>query len=168
MDYTEAINLVYDHLENDHVDKAVMTCLRIARNLQDYLFTAVFLREFYPGRREFIRVLYDDTSHLKKEEQKFLDETSREYWLDTHTLDYSLGTNEKGEDQNILAIGVGEIRPDLEQFERSIQDLELPPGMGEFDIAAFTDRYTNKKEWIRLRIRAVHTIKERIKTRCLN
>lgn len=92
MDYTKAIDRVYDHLENDNVDKAVMTCLRIARNLQDHLFTAVFLREFYPGSREVIRVLYDDISHLKKDAQKFLDETSLEYWLDTHTLDFSLST----------------------------------------------------------------------------
>jgi len=45
MDYAAAIERVYDHLENDHVDKAVMTCLRIARNLQDFLYAAVFLRE---------------------------------------------------------------------------------------------------------------------------
>jgi len=168
MDYTATINRVFDHLENDDVDKAVMTCLRIARNLQDHLYAAIFLREFYPVRREFIRVLYDDTSHLKKEAQKFLDETSLEYWLDTHTLNFSLAVNDNGEEQNVLAIGVGEIKPELEQWERSIQDLKLPSGMGEFDTAAFTDKYNNKKEWIRLRIRAVHTIKERIKTRCLN
>ena len=168
MDYIKAIDRVYNHLENDHVDKAVMTCLRIARNLKDYLFAAVFLREFYPGREEFVRVLYDDTNHLKKDAQKFLDKTSLEYWLDTHTLDYSLSTNEMGEEHNILAIGVGEIKPEIEQWERSIQDLKLPNGMGEFDTAAFTDRYTTKKEWIRLRIRAVYTVKERIKTRCLN
>ena len=168
MDFNAAINRVYEHLENDRADKAVMTCLRIARNLQDYLYAAVFLREMYPVKREFLRVLYDDTIHLKKEVQKFLSESSLEYWLDTHTLEYSLSTNEDGEKCNILAIGVGEIGPELEQWERSIRDLTLPPGMGEFDTAAFTDRYTNKKEWIRLRIRAVHTIKERIKTRCLN
>jgi len=167
MDYTAAINRVYDHLENDDVDKAVMTCLRIARNLQDYLYAAIFLRELYPVRRDFLRVLYDDTSHLKEDAQKYIDKTSLEYWIDTHTLPYSLAVDEDG-DENLLAIGVGEIKSDLEQWERSIQDLKLPSGMGEFDTAAFTDRYNNKKEYIRLRIRAVHTIKERIKTKCLN
>lgn len=168
IDYTAAINRVYEHIEDDHADKAVMTCLRIARNLQDHIFTAIFLRELYPGRREFIRVLLDDTSHLKREAQEFLDKTSLENWLDTHTLDYSLAVDEHGKEKNVLAIGVGEIRPELEQWDRSIQDLTLPSGMGEFDTAAFTDRYTAKKEWIRLRIRAVHTLKERIKTKCLN
>jgi hypothetical protein len=56
----------------------------------------------------------------------------------------------------------------LEQGELSIRDLALPSGMGEFDTAAFTDRYVSKKEWLRLRIRAVHTVRDRIKTRCLN
>jgi hypothetical protein len=167
MDYNKSINRVFEHLENDDVDKAVMACLRIARNLQDYLYAAIFLREFYPVKREFIRVLLDDTSHLKKEAHEFLDKTSFDRWLETHTLDYSLAVGENGEDKNVLAIGVGEIKPELEQWERSIQDLKLPSGMGEFDTAAFTDRYNNKKEWIRLRIRAVYTLKERIKTNCL-
>lgn len=168
MDYTAAINRVFDHLENDDVDKAVMTCLRIARNLQDHLYAAIFLRELYPVRRDFLRVLYDDTSHLKEEAQKFIDKTSLEYWIDTHTLDFSLAVDDSGEEKNVLAIGVGEIKPELDQWERSIQDLKLPLGMGEFDTAAFTDRYNYKKEYIRLRIRAVHTIKERVKTKCLN
>jgi len=168
MDYTAAINRVFEHLENDDVEKAVMTCLRIARNLHDHFYAAIFLREFYPVRREFIRVLYDETSHLKKEAQKFLDEKSLEYWLDIHTLDFSLAIDDDDEEKNILAIGVGEIKTELEQWERSIEDLKLPLGMGEFDTAAFTDRYNNKKEWIRLRIRSVHKVKERIKTRCLN
>jgi hypothetical protein len=107
MDYRAAINRVYDHLEEDRVDNAVMTCLRIARNLQDHMYTAVFLRELYPVKREFLRVLYDDTSHLKKDALEFLVDKSLEYWLDTHTLDYSLATNEDGEECNILAFGVG-------------------------------------------------------------
>ncbi|MBU4230703.1 MAG: hypothetical protein KKG88_10425 [Proteobacteria bacterium] len=168
MDYEAAINRVYDHLENDDVDKAVMTCLRIARNLQDHLYAAIFLRELYPVRRDFLRVMHDDTSHLKEEAQEFLDKTSLDYWLDSHTLNYNLAVDDDGAEKNVLAIGVGEIKGDLDQWERSIEDLKLPSGMGEFDTAAFTDRYNNKKEWIRLRIRAVQTIKERIKTKCLN
>jgi len=168
MDYPSALERVYEHLEGGHVDKAAMTCLRIARNLNDYLYAAIFLREMYPVDREFMRILFDDTNHLKKDAQKFLYENSLSYWIDTHTLDYSFGSNEDGDDRNVLAIAVGEINPELEQWERSIQDLELPPGMGEFDTAAFTDRYTDRKSQIRLRIKAIHTVKERIKTRCLN
>lgn len=168
MDYKAAIERVYQHLEDGHIDKAAMTCLRIARNLNDYLYAAIFLREMYPVDREFMRILYDDTNHLKKDAQKFLYENSLTYWIDTHTLNYSLGTSADGDDRNVFTIAVGEINPELEQWERSIQDLALPPGMGEFDTAAFTDRYTDRKSQIRLRIKAIHTVKERIKTRCLN
>jgi hypothetical protein len=31
MNYEEAIARIYEHLENDHVEKAVMGCLRVAR-----------------------------------------------------------------------------------------------------------------------------------------
>jgi hypothetical protein len=168
MDYAAAIERVYDQLENDQVDKAIMTCLRIARNLQDFLYAAVFLREMYPNKHECIRILYDDTSHLKKDAQKFIWEHSLEYWLDTHTLDFSLGTNDKGKEKNVLAIGISEIDPELEQWERSIADLQVPSGMGEYDTAAFTDQYTNQKAQIRLRMKAMQTIKQRVKTRCLN
>jgi len=168
MDYAGAINCVYEHLENDHVDRAVMMCLRIARNLQDYLYAAIFLREMYPVRREFVRVLYDDTSHLKEEAQKFIDKQSLEYWLDIHTLDYSLASDDDGNERNVLAIAVGEMDPELEQWERTITDMAIPSGMGEFDTAAFTDQYTREKANIRLRIKSIQTVKQRIKTRCLN
>lgn len=168
MNYTSAIERVYDHLENDDVDKAVMTCLRVSRHLQDHLYTAIFLREFYPTRTEFIRVLCDDTSHLKVEAQKYLDKKSLEHWLEIHTLDFNMGSSEDGEERNVLTIPVGEVKSEIDQWERSIDDLKLPAGMGEFDTAAFTDRYNGQKAEIRLRIKACYTVKERIKTRCLN
>ena len=108
MDYAAAIERVYEHLENDHVDKAVMACLRIARNLQDYLYVAVFLREMHPGPREVARVLCDDTSHLSEEARKYLFERSLEYFLDTRTLDYSLACNGEGEDRSVLSASVYE------------------------------------------------------------
>ena len=155
MDYAAAIERVYDHLENDHVDKATMTCLRIARNRQDYLYSAVFLREMYPNRRECMRILMDDISHLKKDARHFIWDRSAEYWLDTHTIDFSLGETDDGEERNILAIGVSDIGPDIDQSERAISDLQLPPGMGEYDTAAFTDRHVTLKSQMRLRIRAL-------------
>jgi len=53
MDYIAAIDRIFDHLENDDIDKAVMACVRIARNLQDHLYAAIFLRELYPVRKGF-------------------------------------------------------------------------------------------------------------------
>lgn len=168
MDYATAIQRVYEHIEKGHVDKAVMGCLRIARHLKDHLYTLVFLREMNPNNAELARVLHDDTSHLKEEARKLLWEISLEYWLDSHTLDFTLSTDDNGEERNILDIGVGELDSELEKWEHSIQDMTIPPGMGEFDTAAFTDRYNNRKAQIRLRMQAIQTVKERIKTRCLN
>ena len=168
MDYAAAIERVYDHLDSDHVDKAVMICLRIARNLQDNLYAAAFLREMYPTNREFMRILSDDTSHLKEDVQEYIKKQSIEYWMDTHTFDSSLGSNGDGEDKNILAIAITEIDPELEQWRQSIADLTVPSGMGEYDTAAFTDRYASQKAQIRLRIKAMEMVKQRVKTRCLN
>ena len=168
MDYNASIERIYEHLENDDAEKAVMLCLRIARNLQDYLYVAIFLRELLPAREEFIRVMLDDIGHLKKEDHEFLDKTSLERWLETHTLNYSLAVDENGEDMNVLRIGVGEIKSEIEQCERSIEDIQLPSGLGEFDTAAFADRHYDIKAKFRLRIKSINTINTKIKTNCLN
>jgi hypothetical protein len=170
MDYAAAIERVYTHLEDDHVDRAVMTCLRIARHVRDYMFTAIFLREMYPVRREFARVLHDDMSHLNDEARRFLNEKSLDRWLEIHTLDSGTlpNTDDDGEDRNVLAIAVGEMDAELDQCERWINDLAIPPGMGEYDTAAFTDRYVGRKQMMRRRIKGIQTVKQRIRTLCLN
>ena len=168
MNYKAAIESIYDYLENDAPDKAVMTCLRISRHLKDHLYTAIFLREFYPGRKEFIRIMFDDIRDLKPETQKELDKISFDRWLEFRTLDFSMGKSSDGEEKTVLTLPVGELKPEIEQWEKSIEDLKLPPGLGEFDTAAFSDRYNQQKSEMRLRIKACYTIKERIKVRCLN
>jgi hypothetical protein len=168
MDYQATIERVYQHVEVGDVDKAVMACLRIARNLHDYFHAAVFLRELYPDKKEFGRVFYDDTSHLKEEAQKLLWNTSSEYWLETHRLDFSIATGDFGDEKNLLIMGIGEIGPELDQWERSITDMTVPPGMGEFDTAAFTDRYVGQKAEIRLRMKALEAVRQRVRIRCLN
>jgi hypothetical protein len=168
MDYFAEINRVYGHIDDDHVDKAVMACLRLARNLQDFMNAAVFLREMNYDLNECVGNLYEDTKHLKPEAQELLWKQSLEYWLKTHTLDFSMGTNEDGEENTVLKVSVSEIDSDIAQWEGSIADLQVPSGMGAFDTAAFTDNYTTRKAEIRLRIKALHTIKQRIKNRCLN
>lgn len=168
MDYANTIECVYEHVESGDVDKATMGCLRIARHLEDYLYAAIFLRELYPDKQEVARALYDDIGHLKQETTKFLFDESLKHWLDVHTLDFTFGTNDNGETRNVLEIAVGEMNSELQQCERSIQDMVIPPGMGGYDIAAFTDRYNNLKVMMRLRMKAIQTIRERIKVRCLN
>lgn len=168
MDYADAIKEVYGHLEKGHVDKAVMTCVRIARSLQDYLSFAIFLREMCSGGKEYGCTFFDATRHLTKDTKKTFWEMALKRYLETRTLDFTLGSNDRGEDKNVLVLGVGELDPEMEQCERHIQDMTIPAGMGEYDTAAFTDQYVNNKAQYRLRIRAIQTIKERIKTRCFN
>ncbi len=168
MDYDKALARIYEHLEQNHVEKAVMGCFRIARNTKDFLHAAIFLRELYPDHHEVARVLFDDTSHLNKDAHKFIMETSLSRWLELHEMDFSLSSDEDGEKRNVLKIAVGELDDELDQWERSITDMTLPVGMDPFDMAAFTDRFDYEKARIRLRIKAMHTIRARLKTRCLN
>jgi hypothetical protein len=168
MDYADAIKEVYDHLDKGHVDKAVMTCVRIARSLNDYLSFAMFLREMCPKKEEFSRTFCDATSHLTEDASKFLWNDSAKRFIDTRELDVSLSSDDNDEEKSLLIIGAGELDPELDQCERHIQDMVIPSGMGEFDTAAFADRFEARKVRFRLRIRAIHTVKERIKARCFN
>lgn len=172
MDYEQAVTRIYEHLENDQVEKAVMACLRVARSTKDFLNAAIFLRELYPSKNEVVHALYDDIASLNKEAQKLVVETSLNRWLELHTVDSITPAEDRhkrdGEKRNLLMVAVGELEGELEQLERSIADLTLPPGMGEFDTAAFTDRFVEIKGGFRLRIRALVSLKSRLKTRCLN
>lgn len=172
MNYDQAIARVYEQLASDHVENALMECLRIARGLNDYLQSAIFLRELYPERRELARMMYDDASHLNAEQLKFLSDKSLDRWLEIHTVETLLldedHVDDPGEKRNVLKIGIGEIDGGLQQWERTIADMVVPPGMTPFDAAAFTDRFTREKASIRLRMNAMRTIKARLKSRCLN
>lgn len=169
MDYAAEIKRVYEQLDNDQVDKAVMTCLRLARTLKDYFSAAIFLRELRPNKRQFLQVFYEDTSELKKEERKFLFDASLEHWLDGRTLEQGICSNgDEDDERNVLVVGIGEIDADIRECERSIGDMTLASGMSPFDTAYFTNDLLQKKGLVRLRIQALHCVKERVRTRCFN
>ncbi|MBN2561991.1 MAG: hypothetical protein JXQ75_13785 [Phycisphaerae bacterium] len=167
MDYAAALERLYEYIEEGHVDKAVMACLRIARHRKDYLHAAIFLREMYPDRRQLNAVLLDDIGHLKEEARQFVVKSSLDYWLSTRTLDFTL-SDDDDEERNVLATGIGEVVPELKQWQESIEDMTVPSGMGEYDTAAFTDRFVREKAKIRLRIKALQTVEQRVRSRCLN
>lgn len=168
MDHLALIYHIYEELDNDRVDNAVMKCLRLARLLKDYLYAAVLLHEMHPEREDFCRVLYEDTRHLKRDAQEYIHKTALKMWLKTRTLEFSLAQDEDGQERNILNVSVGQIDAELDQWERTIQDLQVPAGMTPFDTAAFFDQYVGRKDAIRLRMQALQDVKQRIKTRCLN
>jgi hypothetical protein len=171
VDYGRAVERIFEHLEEDNVDKALMGCLRIARHMKDYLSAAIFLRELYPNKKAVVDALYDDLQHLTKEAQKFVMERSLDAWIETRKLPLSMG-NDDAEDENdrrnLLMTPVGELDNELQQWERAIADIAIPSGMGEFDTAAFADRYRQQKAEIRLRIKGLHIVRARIKANCLN
>src|SRR4051794_20385574 len=130
MDHAAVIERVYEHLENGHVEKAVMACVRLARNLNDYMNAAIFLRELYPDKQQFGRVFYDDTVKLKKEAQTYLWKQSLEIWIAARTMRYSFSGGDEGipddDKRTVLALGAGEMEAEVQQLERSIQDMTLP------------------------------------------
>ena len=162
----QLIQRIYDYVEQGEVDKAVRASLRLSRQIGDHMNTALFLRELIDDKQEIARVIYDDTSHLKEEAQKYLFTHSFDRWLKSRTLPY---TENNGEDsKNVLVISVGEFPEELRQCEKSISDMVVPSTMGEYDSAAFTDRYDRIKSQLRLRIKSINAIKDRILNKCLN
>jgi len=168
MDYKTKIDKIYDHLEDDEINKAIMGCLRLSRNLNDHLHTAIFLRELYPSNEDFFRVLYDDIDNLKKETYEFLAQRSLELWLKIHTIELIDYEDENGDKKNVLDISVGEIEARIEYLKGQIEDRCLPNGMGEYDTAYFTDKHNTEKKYLRTQIHIIQTLKERIRIRCLN
>jgi hypothetical protein len=166
MDHVAIIHRVYEHLENDHVEKAVMACLRLARNTHDHLNATLFLLELYTDTVQSRSVFHDDTVKLNDEAKKFLWQRSLDIWLAGRTLPYSLDT--ENEDQNVFVLGACQLDSEVNQLERSIQDMATPPGMSQFDTAAFANSHATIKASLRLRINAVQMVRQRVKTRCLN
>lgn len=167
MDLRDIIQKVYDELEHDRVENALMLCVRLARGIQDHLYSAIFLRET-DGMAPLLRALHNDWKELKQEAIDFIQRRSLEYWLQTRTMDFSFGRDEKGDEMNVLAVAVGELDSDLAQLERVASELSVPAGMTPYDVAAFTDSYDRQRARIRLQMKALRTVKHRIKTRCLN
>lgn len=167
--HQELVKRIYDYVEQGEVDKAVRASLRLSRHIGDHMNTALFLRELVDDKHEIARVIFDDTSHLKEEAQKYLFTSSFERWLKSRTLPYSRSDSGDSEDaKNVLVISIGEFPEELRQCEKAIADLVVPPTMGEYDSAAFTDRYDQIKSQLRMRIRSINTIKDRVLNRCLN
>lgn len=162
------ISKIFTQLESDDVVAAAINCLRLARSIRDYLNAAIFLREMYPARKDFIRALLEDTEQLNEDAQKFLDQTSLNRWLDTRQLKFSLSTDEDGDEKNVLTVSILEIDHEIEQWNKSADELIVPQGMTPYDTAAFTHSFLSSKAEFRLRIKALHTIRQRVKVRCLN
>jgi hypothetical protein len=167
--HAELLRRIFDHVEQGDVDKAVRASLRLSRHIGDHMNTALFLRDLLDDKNEIARVLFDDTPHLKEESQKYLYQQSFERWLRSRTLPFSFGTtSDDDEERNVFVMSVGEFPDEVVQIEKAITDMVVPSTMGEYDSAAFTDRYDTIKAQLRLRIKAITAIKDRVLNRCFN
>lgn len=160
------IDKVHEHIEGGDVDKAVFACLRLARSISDHFNAVIFLREMRSDRPQFRRQFLDEVRDLSAETQKQVWHETGEIWLAEHFLDSSFIPGEP--DKTVLAIGVGEMRRDLEEIDKKITDMVVPHGLGQFDAAAFEDRYNRQKSMLRLRATAIHQILERVRNRCVD
>lgn len=100
----ELIERIYDHVENDDVDKAVFACLRLSRSIGDIFNTLLFLKELHPDKKQSDQAFYEEVKNLKKEAQDFFWKTVGDYWLDGRTLEYSVTDDP---DKTVLILGVG-------------------------------------------------------------
>jgi hypothetical protein len=168
MNFSRLISEGYDQLKQSRADLAVSTCLRLARHTKDYLNVAVFLREIHDNGKDFLRSFFGDVEYLTDDAKKYLADRSLAYWLETHTLPFEMGVDEDGNPKKVLTTLVAEIDPELDQWEKTIADMTVPQGMGEYDTAAFFDENARKKAAIRQRMRALQTIKQKVAARCLD
>jgi hypothetical protein len=159
----QLIARIYEACEASDLDKAVMLCLRLARMLGDTFNVVMFLRELHPDVQQLKANIRDETRHLSQSAQSALWKATLERWIQERTVSH-LPTDDDG--RNVLAMGVAELKHDIAQMEKSIEDLRLPPGLGEYDTAAFTDQHVRLKGEMRLKVRACHEVLERIRTRC--
>ena len=150
MDRAAAVQLIFEHVENDAVDKAAMACLRLARDLNDCLSAAIFLREFCADKEQSERSMYDDLQHLKPEAQKYVVKKSFEIWLAGRKLDYSPMVGEEHENKTVSVTGIADIDAEIKRNDDALADFAVPAGMSAYDTAAFTASATEMKGKIRL------------------
>ncbi len=162
----DLINRVYDYVEAGEIDKAVFACLRLSRNMNDPFNIIIFLRELYPDRKQLTTAFYEETNRFKDEVKEYLWKETGEHWLAERTVQFTINLDEP--DKTVLALGVGDMQNEIFDIQQTITDLRVPAGMGEVDTAAFTDRYDTEKSRWRLRLSAIKTLRERIRTRCVN
>jgi hypothetical protein len=162
MEHEQIVALIYQRLEADDLEQAVMGCVRLARNARDYINLAIFLRELSTTQEEFSRALYNDISGLKEEAQVLLGDTAQKRWLTTHTLDFSLLPDKP--DHNVLRVSAGELDSEIKQLENSISGMVVPPNMHPFDAAAFTDKINTQKASTGLLLKGC----QKLKARCHN
>ncbi len=86
MDTIVALRRIFDSLDEDRVDRAVIGCLRLARHVKDHLAAAILLRELGYERDEVARSLGGEMTHLTPDAQAMIHDASEARWRELHTI----------------------------------------------------------------------------------
>lgn len=167
MDCAELIIKGYTYLENDDVYSANMICLRLARLSDDRYNTIMFNRELHPDIKQLNHAVYESVSDMNEDTRKSLWTLTVDHWIAERQLTGKYVDNDK-QSPMVLNYGIGEIDSELERLTKSIDDMHLPTGMDAYDTASFYDRHSASLIAVREHIHDIQTIRQRIKTRCLN
>jgi hypothetical protein len=166
----DLLKLIHERLERNDIEGAVTACFRHARVTKDLVNSAVFLMELNPNGKQLTRALRDELSKLKPDSVNFVVNYAVERWAELHDLGFSLANDDHlapDDRMTILNVAVAEIESELNQAEKFIGDLTVPPGLQSGDAASLATRFAQEKSLLRLRIKAIQKIRGRLKTRCL-
>lgn len=159
------ISRIYADAAADQVSNAVVSCLRLARSINDRWNSVRFLREIIPNSPELRRLISTELDGCSVDEIKRIDDSTFEEWLHTRTMSYVLGDDPS---KNILAMTIGEIEADINSLSKEISEKIDTRGMDPFDAAAFTDRRNQRNSQFRLKLAAEKSIQAKIKASCLS
>ncbi|MGL1935326.1 MAG: hypothetical protein OCD01_09905 [Fibrobacterales bacterium] len=160
----DLINKVYDHVESGEIDKAVFTCVRLARKCKDTFSTVIFLRELTTDERQLQTALYDEIRLFKKEAQKYAWDKSYEMWLEERELDFDINMNDGP--KSILKSGIGDLQKQVKQDQDRITAIQLPAGLSADSYEYELGRIDHFRSILSLKISGEYTVIERIRTRC--
>lgn len=165
MDRRDHLKAVFAAVDADNVEKAVLASLRLARLASDYAYASFFLREIYGAGPQHKIVFREDCQGLSEEFIERCLQLSFAWWTTERAVPFKLPEHSEND---LLAFPVGGILVQVAQMEAAIRDLQVPTGMSQFDTAAFTDSYTQRRIEYRVHIQASRMILDRIKANCYN
>lgn len=165
MDRRDHLEAVFAAVSSGDVEKAVLAALRLSRVVSDYVYASFFLREVYGTDPQHKRIFRDDCQGLSEEYIEKCLKVSAALWMSERTVPFTLPGGGK---DDVLHFPVGGILVQVAQMEEAIRDLQVPPGMSQFDTAAFTDSFAQQRSGYRVQVQVSRMILDRIKTNCYN
>lgn len=167
MDHIVLVSEGYRYLEHDDVYNANMICLRLAKLIGDRYNTIMFSRELHPDINQLKYTIYDSLRDMNKDAVEFLWTLTLDHWIIERQMPGEYDDTENHSPM-VLHYGIGEIDSELDRLERSINDILSSTGMDTPGSVIYNGKHNANVIAVRERIHIIQTIRQRIKTRCLN